>query len=177
VKPSKGFHPVTWERVTVGIERVNPLIEAELDYDREALRAHMERSLPLLNKDQDMAVASILNAVRLDQGGVFFLDGPGGSGKTFVYSVLLASVRNEGHVALAVASSGIAALLLQGGRTSHSTFKIPIDIHRDSLCNVNASSDTAELIRAAKLIVWDEAPAQHQHCAEAIDCTFRNVLQ
>jgi hypothetical protein len=35
----------------VGIERVNPLIEAELDYDREALRGHVERSLPLLNKD------------------------------------------------------------------------------------------------------------------------------
>jgi hypothetical protein len=35
----------------VGIERVNPLIEAELDYDQEALRGHVERSLPLLNKD------------------------------------------------------------------------------------------------------------------------------
>jgi ATP-dependent DNA helicase PIF1 len=130
----------------VGIERVNPLIEAKLDYDRETLRAHMERSLPLLNRDQDMAVASILNAVRLNQGGVVFLDGPGGSKKMFVYSVLLASVRNEGHVALVVASSGIAALLLQGGRTSHFAFKIPIDVHRDLLCNVNASSDTAELI-------------------------------
>jgi hypothetical protein len=137
----------------------------------------VERSLPLLNRDQDRAVASILNAMRFDQGGVFFLDGPGGFGKTFVYSVLLASIHNEGHVALVVASSGIAALLLQGGRTSHSAFKIPIDVHRDSLCNVNVSSDTVELIRAAKLIVWDEAPAQHRHCAEAVDRTFQNVLQ
>ncbi|KAH9576597.1 hypothetical protein CY35_01G170700 [Sphagnum magellanicum] len=161
----------------VGIERVNPLIESELDYDREALHAHVERSLPLLNKDQDRAVASILNAVRLDQGGVFSLDGPNGSGKTFVYNILLASIRNEGHVALVVASSSIAALLLQGGRTSHSAFKIPIDVHRDSLCNVNANSDTAELIQAAKLIVWDEAPAQHRHCAEVVDRTFRYVLQ
>jgi hypothetical protein len=161
----------------VGIERVNPLIETELGYDQEALRAHVERSLPLLNRDQDRVVASILNVVRLDQGNVFFLDGPGRSGKMFVYSVFLASIRNEGHVALAVASSGIAALLLQGGRTSHSAFKIPIDVHRDLLCNVNASSDTAELIQAAKLIVWDEAPAQHPHCVEAIDRTFQNVLQ
>jgi ATP-dependent DNA helicase PIF1 len=137
----------------------------------------VERSLPLLNRNQDRAVASILNAVHLDQGGVFFLDGPSGSGKTFVYNVLLASVRNEGHVALAVASSGIVALLLQGGRTSHFAFKIPIDVHRDSLCNVNANFDIAELIRTAKLIVWDEAPAQHWHCAEAVDRTFRNVLQ
>jgi len=75
-------------------------------------------------------------------------------------------------VALAVASSSIAALLLQGGHTSHFAFKILIDVHRDSLCNVNASSDTAELIRAAKLIVWDEPPAQHRHCAEVVDRTF-----
>jgi hypothetical protein len=115
--------------------------------------------------------------VRLDQGGVFFLDGPGGSGKTFVYNVLLASVCNEGHVALVVASSGIVALLLQGGRTSHSAFKIPIDVHRDSLCNVNTNFDTTELIRAAKLIVWDEAPAQHRYCAEVVDHTFQNLLQ
>jgi hypothetical protein len=146
--------------VPVGIKRVNPLIESELDYDREALRAHVERSLPLLNRDQDRAVVSILSAVRLDQGGVFFLDRLDGSRKTF-----------------AITSSCITALLLQGGRTSHFAFKIPIDVHRDSLCNVNANSDTAELIQVAKLIVWDEAPAQHRHCAEAVDRTFRYVLQ
>jgi hypothetical protein len=176
-KSLRDFLAMPLAMAPVGIERVNPLIEAELDYDREALHAHVERSLPLLNKDQDRSVASILNVVCPDQGDVFFLDGPGGFGKTFVYSVLLASVRNEGHVALAVASSGIATLLSQGGRTSHSTFKIPIDVHWDLLCNVNASFDTTELIRAAKLIVWDEAPAQHRHCAEAVDRTFRNVLQ
>jgi hypothetical protein len=145
-KSLRDFPTMPLAMVHVGIERVNPLIEAELDYDREALRAHVERSLPLLNRDQDRAVASILNVVCLDQGGVFFLDGPGGSGKMFVYSVLLASVCNEGHVALVVASFGIVALLLQGGQTSHSAFKIPIDVHRDSLCNVNTNSDTAELI-------------------------------
>jgi len=41
-------------------------------YDRKALCAHVERSLPLLNRDQDRAIASILNAVHLDQGGFFF---------------------------------------------------------------------------------------------------------
>ncbi len=105
------------------------------------------------------------------------MDGPNGSGKTFVYRVLLASIHNEGHVTLVVASSGIVALLLQGRRTSHSAFKIPVDVHRDSLCNVNTNFDTAELIQAAKLIVWDEAPAEHRHCAEVVDHTFRNILQ
>ena len=65
---------------------------------------------------------------------MFFVDGPGGTGKTFLYSVLLAAVRSRGDVALAAASSGIAALLMEGGRTAHSRFKIPVPAHEGSTC-------------------------------------------
>ncbi len=41
-----------------------------------------------------------------------------------------------GHVAITVASSGIATLLLEGGRTAHSVFKIPIALGRDSMCSI-----------------------------------------
>lgn len=68
------------------------------------------------------------------QANIFFVDGPGGTGKTFVYSIMLAHVRSQGQIALAVASSGIAALLLKGGRTAHSRFKIPLDLDRTSTC-------------------------------------------
>jgi len=70
----------------------------------------------------------MFNAIAQGEGAVFFLDGPGGSGKTFVYKVLLALVRRDGHVAIGVASSHIATLLLEGGRTAHSIFKIPIPL-------------------------------------------------
>jgi hypothetical protein len=103
----------------------------------------------------------VFNAIAQGEGVVFFLDGPSGSDKTFVYSILLASVRQDGHIAIRVASSGIIALLLQGGRTSHSVFKIPITLGRDSMCSIPVQSDSAEVLRKAKLIVWDEAPAQH----------------
>ncbi len=76
----------------------------------------------------------MFNVIAQGEGEVFFLDGPGGSGKTFIYIVLLASIRRDEHVAIGVASSGIAALLLEGGRTSHSIFKMPIAIGRDSMC-------------------------------------------
>jgi hypothetical protein len=33
------------------------------------------------------------------------------------------------------------------------------------------------LFREAKLIVWDKAPAQHQHYVEAVDRTLRNIMQ
>lgn len=70
------------------------------------------------------------------QGKAFFIDGPGGTGKTFFYSVLLARVRAEGQIALPVASSGIAALLLAGGKTAHSRLKIPVNIDEYSTCRL-----------------------------------------
>ena len=68
------------------------------------------------------------------QKHIFFVDGPGGTGKTFLYKGLLAKVRAEGIVALAVASSGISALLLDSGTTAHSRFKIPLKLGADSTC-------------------------------------------
>src|SRR5580698_7347111 len=87
---------------------------------------------------------------------IYFVDAPGGTGKTFVFNTLLALVRKEGDIALAVATSGIAALLLEGGRTAHSRFKIPLKIDETSTCNISSNSESvlANLIRKCKLIIW-----------------------
>jgi hypothetical protein len=90
--------------------------------------------------------------------------------------VLLALVRWDGHVAIGVASFGIAILLLEGGRTEHLVFKIPIALGRDSMCLILVQNDFAELLWEAKLIVWDEAPAQHWHCVEAVDRTLHDIM-
>ncbi|KAG5247255.1 DNA helicase [Salix suchowensis] len=45
---------------------------------------------------------------------------------TFLWHSLINSIRSEGLIVLAVASSGIASILLPGGRTAHSRFKIPL---------------------------------------------------
>ena len=55
-------------------------------------------------------------------------------GKTFLYKALLAHVRAASQIALSVASSGIAAILLEGGTTAHFRFKIPVPVHQDSTC-------------------------------------------
>ena len=129
----------------------------------------------MANDDQRIALDTITSVIDNDSGQLFFVDGPGGTGKTFIENLLLAHVRSQGHVALAVASSGIAAILLDGGRTSHSRFRIPIDITSESICSISAQSDIAKLIRMTKLIIWDEAPAQHRHCFEAVNRTLRDI--
>ena len=68
-----------------------------------------------LNGQQRIIYDEVMDCVENGSQGVFFVDGPGGTGKTFLYECLLAKVRSQHKIALAVASSGIAALLLQGG--------------------------------------------------------------
>jgi len=180
VLTNKGWHDFSKMPLTlppVKLLRVNPQLAAELDYDRDVLHGYINQNLSRLNICQEIAVTTVFNAIAQGEGAIFFLDGPGGSGKTFIYKVLLALVRRDGHVAIAVASSAITALLLEGGRTAHSVFKIPITLGRDSMCLILVQSDFAELLREAKLIVWDEALAQHRHCAEAVDQTLRDIMR
>jgi hypothetical protein len=78
---------------------------------------------------------------------------------------------------LAITSSRIASLLLLGGRTAHSSFKISIDLHDESTCNITQQMKVAELVRKVDLIIWDEAPMMHHRTFEAIDWTLRDLMQ
>ncbi|UYV69316.1 hypothetical protein LAZ67_6003233 [Cordylochernes scorpioides] len=99
--------------------------------------------------------------------------------KTFLINLLLTKVRSTGDIALSTASSGIAATLLHGGRTAHSTFKLPLDLTRDEVpvCNLNADSAMGEVLRQCKLIVWDECTMAHRHALEAVDITLKDCRQ
>jgi hypothetical protein len=77
---------------------------------------------------------------------------------------------------LVVASSGIASLLLMGGRTTHSRFKILIDLHDESTCNITQQMKVAELVCKIDMIIWDEAPMMHRQAFEAIDRTLRDLM-
>jgi hypothetical protein len=112
---------------------------------------------------------------------MFFLHGPAGTGKTYVYNTLCYALRGHpdgpGKIVLCVASSGIAALLLLGGQTSHSTFKIPIDISEQSVCNIKLQSMHAKLMENLDLIIWDEVPMQHHYCQDAVDRTLQDICK
>ncbi len=134
-----------------------------------------QERIALLNPDQHAAFDAIVQAIETKSGQCFFLHGPGGTGKTFVYNTLCHFLRGQDMIVICVASSGITALLLIGGRTIHSTFKVPIEIHESSVCNIRKNSVLGDLIRAADLIIWDEAPMQHRHIAEAVTRTFQDI--
>ncbi len=84
-------------------------------------------------------------------------------------------MRSRGDITLVVASSGIVALLLSGGRTTHSYLKIPIVLDCTSFCYIRKQDDLAMLIRQTKFILWDEAPMTNKLAFEVVDRTLRDL--
>ncbi|XP_028092146.1 uncharacterized protein LOC114292392 [Camellia sinensis] len=132
-------------------------------------------SIATLNSDQHLAFNSIMEAVECNTGAIFFVDGPGGTGKTYLYRALLASVRSQGRIAIATATFGIAATLLPGGRTAHSRFKISLNLEASSVCSITKQSDLAELIRRETVILWDEATMTNRYAFEALNRTLIHI--
>ncbi|PIA37121.1 hypothetical protein AQUCO_03100103v1, partial [Aquilegia coerulea] len=162
----------TWNEVVT-----NRLITEHQNFVYQGLYEKAQEKVARFNTEQLNAYTEITNSVRNDSGQVFFLSGPAGTGKTFVYNTVADTLRSEGHIVIMVASSRIASLLLTGGRTTHSTFKIPFEVLDDSVCSVTKQTIHAELFKRAKLIIWDEVPMQHRFCVEAVDCTLRDIRE
>ena len=165
-----------WRDIAGQIEE-NTLIAEEMGYEVEQQRQLAEVMRHQLNEEQVASFQAIVTAVkryeedpqRQDLPNAFFLHGPAGTGKTFLYNCLCSHLRAEGKIVLCVASSGIAAQLLPGGRTAHSRFKIPLSNDVNGVCNITPNSNLGQLIRKTSLIIWDEVPMQHKACFEAVN--------
>ncbi|XP_019166702.1 PREDICTED: uncharacterized protein LOC109162455 [Ipomoea nil] len=154
----------------------NRLIQEELAYDRVAQEKENNELVSQLTDEQKVIYEEVLTDIESKAGGFFFVYGYGGTGKTFLWRALSSALRRKGEIVLNVASSGIASLLLPGGRTAHSRFAIPISVNEDSTCNIRQGTPLAELIMQSKLIIWDEAPMMHKFCFDALDRTMRDLL-
>ncbi|CAI0460144.1 unnamed protein product [Linum tenue] len=129
-----------------------------------------------LNTKQLEAFTLIILSINSNLGSSFFLYGHGGTGKTFLYNAIIAKLKSLSKIAIVVASSGIAATLLPNGTTAHLRFKIPLHIDHTSTCSIKKGTHLAELIRAASLIIWDEAPMTHRNAFEAISRKFCDLM-
>ena len=108
---------------------------------------------------------------------LFFLNAPGGCEKAFLIDTLLAAVQGMGKIATVAASSGITTELLEGGRTAHSRFKIPIPISENSVCSISLQSQDAKLLQMTSLIVWDEVMMSSVYHVDCVDRSLRAFLK
>ena len=138
-------------------------------------RDHMDTA----NLEQKQILKDIFNCVTLNSGGLIYLDGPPGRGKTFSLLTAVNYVRSKDQIALCCATTGFVAVMYPGGRTAHNLFKIsviddPADLTPVS-CDVGPNTERAELLTSASLIIWDEFTMANRENFEAVDVMIRKV--
>nr|GEV84405.1 hypothetical protein [Tanacetum cinerariifolium] len=157
------------------VEGHNRLIYDETSYKKDELRNQHQTMYGSLTSKQKGIYSTVV--VDKNTRGMFFVYGYEGTRKTYLYKTMSDALQSQGDIVLNVASSGIAALLLEGGRTAHSRFVILINILEDSMCHIPVDSDLANLIRQAKLIIWDKESMIQSYCYEAFDRTLRDICR
>lgn len=155
----------------------NRELEREREYDHQELDLVVQTNVPLLNSQQKEVYDTSMKAIDDGNGGLYFLDAPGGTGKTFLMSVVLATVRARSNIAVAVASSGIAATLLEGCRTAYSASKLPLNLQtiEEPTCNITKNSAMAKVLSASKIIIWDECTMAHKRALKALNRTLKDL--
>ncbi|XP_077128631.1 uncharacterized protein LOC143784336 isoform X1 [Ranitomeya variabilis] len=156
------------------VKKQHLLPQYDKDYELSAA-AEMKATL---NEDQLFAFDAITQALEDTNSTAkcFFLDGPGGSGKTYLYHLLLHQLRGQGDIVSPAATTGIAANLLQGGRTIHSLYGIPIPVNETSVSRIKNDTDAAKDLHSTKLFIIDECTMLSKYALHVIDRDLRDVM-
>lgn len=113
---------------------------------------------------------------RENEHNCIYIDGPGGSGKTFVYTTLWHLLNSKDKKVSCMAFTGIAATLLPQGRTVHKTFGLPVPLYSDSTSSIKLQSEDAKYLEKVYVFIWDEAPMAPRYALEVTERTSRDIL-
>lgn len=131
----------------------------------EMVRAIMlvETVSALLEEDSSTAAAP---SAQTKSSRLFSLDAPGGINRIFVLRAIQEFFRTRSKQVTAVAMSAVAAVLLDGGRTAHSVFKISVPVSTKRACSFSANSNTSRALQQVYIIIWDDIVMCHRHSIE-----------
>ena len=91
----------------------------ERTFDRNVEAEKLARDLHKLNTTQREIFDRVKQSLETQQQALLFVEGAGGTGKTFMFRLLCNLVRSRGETVLPCAYSGIAAKNYEGGSTFH----------------------------------------------------------
>nr|XP_033331103.1 ATP-dependent DNA helicase pif1-like [Megalopta genalis] len=131
-----------------------------------------EDNIPSYNGTE--AFDRVIDSIDKD-GKLLFLDGPAGSGKTYLYKVIIDYIKSIGKVVLPFATTGIRADLLDRAKTVHSGFKSSVPLFENSASRIKEGSKEAMLLSKASLILIDEASILSKYALNAIDEVLRRI--
>ncbi|GBP36941.1 hypothetical protein EVAR_23244_1 [Eumeta japonica] len=100
-------------------------------------------------------------------------DVPGGTGKIFLINLVLAEIRANKEIIFALASSGTAAIFMDGGLTAYSGLKLLLNVadYEFPVCDITKSSAHGQIVKQCKAIIWDESTMAHRKPLEALNRT------
>ncbi|KHJ77433.1 hypothetical protein OESDEN_22947 [Oesophagostomum dentatum] len=161
------------DRITAAADMRPELTPVEVNYERHATKGH--ELYVCLNENQKNAADSILASLDTDRHKLHFIDGPGGSGKTFLYNSLYHILKSQRKSVICVAWTGIAARLLPEGKRGSSTFKLSLQ-SENRVCNIRREDRHADPLKAADIIIWDEVSMVPKCILEAVDLLFQDLM-
>jgi hypothetical protein len=77
---------------------------------------------------------------------------------------------------MTTATTGIASLLLFGGRTMHSALRIPLNVGWDTLPTLNIDTLTAAALRRLDVLIIDEISTGHKNVINFVDKLLRSIV-
>uniref|UniRef100_A0A6N2KZF5 ATP-dependent DNA helicase n=1 Tax=Salix viminalis TaxID=40686 RepID=A0A6N2KZF5_SALVM len=153
----------------------NKLLREELNYDIVDLISQHSITFPVLNEYLRIVYEYVITIV-MKKTSFNICPWIWRDRKNFFMAYNNKQDSIHGLIILAVAPSGIASLLLSGGRTMHLRFTIPLMVSETSSCEINKEHKPFTSIEITSLIIWDEAPMNNRCCFEALDRSLQNVL-
>jgi len=95
--------------------------------------------------------------------GLYFIDALEGTGKIFFISLISATIRSRNHIALIIASFGVAATLLVDYRTAHSVLKLSLNmqIAETPTCYINKISGIRKIMKSCQFTIWNKCTIAH----------------
>ncbi|KAI7958734.1 hypothetical protein MJO28_002525 [Puccinia striiformis f. sp. tritici] len=130
-----------------------------------------------LNQKQKAIFDLVAEMAKSSEVAQVFVNGPGGCGKTYLMNTISHYMTTMDIALVTVSSSGVASLMLVGGSTAHSQFKIPLQLEANSMCSWDRQSAIGIALSQARVIIWDEISMQHRHAVEAVDRSLRDLTQ
>jgi len=129
-----------------------------------------------MNAHQRAFYDAVCEALHNNEQKLLFLDGPGGTGKSTVFKLILKKLKFLSIPYLSVATSGIAATVINGF-TAHSVFGIPLHCIEKTVSNVKVGTMKARMIQAAQVIMWDEVTMANKDQIDCVDRLCRDIMK
>ena len=161
-------------RPPVPDEQEPQLGQDDLPPNLVTLAEEADQLADMLNPEQRTVYDAIVHSILNQEGKSFFIDGPGGSGKSFLYKCIMLRLSSLSRTFSACASTGIAATVI-GACTAYKLLGCPTELEFDSVSMLHMDTKAAAHLRQTSCIIWDEAPASHRFVLELCNRLLQDV--